>query len=731
MSNRYWVGGTGIWGGTNTANWASVAPVIFTASCSGLVLTTTGSPTLVIGMTVWSDTNASLGTITGGSGNIWAVSVGGTYASQTMSAATTGFSIPTAANADIAFFQVGTTYTVTLSGVLTCAAISVTAGTVTFAGTGSMGILNSLSLSSGTVWNGTGVMTFNGASAGITTAAGTVMDCPITYNPINTTDVLDLNSNLTVGSTRTFTLTKGTLNLNSFILTTGIFASSNTNVRNINFNTGKIVVNGSAVNIGTIANLTTSTSTANKLIEVVSTAATTITMGAVVETVAMDFTVNSGGITYLLTLGSGSFRNLIFNGFPGTISSSSVTIYGNIDLGDLSSPVANSSTTWTFASTSSKNITSRAKVFGMPLTFNGIGGEWVLQDDMTLLSTRALTHTNGKINLNAKTLTVGTTYVTGIGTKDLTFNGGILVCPSSGVSAFNNAQPANYTTTAGTGTGQIQMTAATAKTFIGGATGSTVYNCTLVQAGAGVLTITGNASPGNTFNDITSTQRPATITFTSGNTNTFNNFSVNGTAGNLVTINSTVAGSQHTLTKVGGVVSCNYLSIRDSNATPATTWYAGTTSTNVSNNTGWIFTAPPTGAYSITALNGSYTVSGQTATISRNRALTASNGNYSITGQNTSLDFGRVLAASNGNYVVTGQSATLVRGRVLTASNGSYGVTGQSATVSFGRLLSAQNGVYSVAGQVVDISVGIPPTPVTAIDLFAELRSFTERRRFF
>jgi len=58
-------------------------------------------------------------------------------------------------------------------------------------------------------------------------------------------------------------------------------------------------------------------------------------------------------------------------------------------------------------------------------------------------------------------------------------------------------------------------------------------------------------------------------------------------------------------------------------------------------------------------------------------------------------------------------------------------VTGQSATVSFGRLLSAQNGVYSVAGQVVDISVGIPPTPVTAIDLFAELRSFTERRRFF
>jgi hypothetical protein len=650
-----------------------------------------------------------------------------------MYAATTGFSIPTAANSDTAYFQVGTTYTVTLSGVLTCAAISVTAGTVTFAGTASMGILNNLSLSSGTVWNGTGVMTFNGASAGITTAAGTVMDCPITYSPINTTDVLDLNSNLTLTSARAFTLTRGTLNLNSFILTTGIFGSSNSNVRNINFNTGKIVVIGSStiVNMGTISNLTTSTSTANKLIEVNTTTASTITMGAVAETVAIDFNIISG--SYLLTLSNGSFRNLNFNGFSGTVSNPTMTIYGDLDLGDLnnSSAIAPGTSVWTFGSTSPKTIRSRGRIFGMPVTFNGVGGEWALQDDMTLLSTRALTHTNGKINLNAKTLTVGTAYLTGAGTKDLTFNGGILVCPNSGATAFNNLNPTGYTTTAGTGTGQIQMTSASAKTFVGGATGSTVYNCTLVQAGAGQLSISGNASPGNTINDITSTQRPATITFGSGSTHIFNNFSVNGTAGNLITINANVAGTQHTLVKVGGVVSCNYLSIKDSNATPATTWYAGTTSTNVSNNTGWIFTAPPTGAYSITALNGSYTVSGQTATISRNRALTASNGNYSITGQNASLDFGRVLAASNGNYVVTGQSATLVRGRVLTASNGSYGVTGQSATVSFGRLLSAQNGVYSVTGQVVDISVGIPPTPVTAIDLFAELRSFTERRRFF
>jgi hypothetical protein len=43
-------------------------------------------------------------------------------------------------------------------------------------------------------------------------------------------------------------------------------------------------------------------------------------------------------------------------------------------------------------------------------------------------------------------------------------------------------------------------------------------------------------------------------------------------------------------------VSVGFLSIRDSNATGGAGWYAGTTSTNVSNNLGWIFTAPPVGA---------------------------------------------------------------------------------------------------------------------------------------
>ena len=127
---------------------------------------------------------------------------------------------------------------------------------------------------------------------------------------------------------------------------------------------------------------------------------------------------------------------------------------------------------------------------------------------------------------------------------------------------------------------------ASAKTFAGG--GGTYP--TLNQGGAGALTISGD----NSFADLTATTIPSTITFTISTTQTFTAFTLSGTAGNLVTINSSTASTQATLSKSSGTVSVDYVSIIDSNAAGGASWYAGANSTNVSNNTGWIFTAPPT-----------------------------------------------------------------------------------------------------------------------------------------
>jgi len=98
MADRYWVGGTGTWGSSQTTNWSAATVLSFTASCTGTTLTTVGSPALVAGMTVFSSTHVSLGTIVSGSVNTWVVTIGGTYGSQSMSAATVGASVPTAAD---------------------------------------------------------------------------------------------------------------------------------------------------------------------------------------------------------------------------------------------------------------------------------------------------------------------------------------------------------------------------------------------------------------------------------------------------------------------------------------------------------------------------------------------------------------------------------------------------------------------------------------------------------
>ena len=91
-----------------------------------------------------------------------------------------------------------------------------------------------------------------------------------------------------------------------------------------------------------------------------------------------------------------------------------------------------------------------------------------------------------------------------------------------------------------------------------------------------------------TYNNITNTVQPTSITFVTGFTFTFNDFNLNGTAGNLVTINSDIA-APHTLSKALGTVSVDYLSINNSTATGGAPWYAGANSVNGGGNSGWIF----------------------------------------------------------------------------------------------------------------------------------------------
>ena len=66
-----------------------------------------------------------------------------------------------------------------------------------------------------------------------------------------------------------------------------------------------------------------------------------------------------------------------------------------------------------------------------------------------------------------------------------------------------------------------------------------------------------------------------------------------------IQLRSTIQGQRATLWKPGGIVSGDFLEVRDINATGGATFYAGSYSTNLGNNSGWIFTNSPGYVYGL------------------------------------------------------------------------------------------------------------------------------------
>lgn len=64
-------------------------------------------------------------------------------------------------------------------------------------------------------------------------------------------------------------------------------------------------------------------------------------------------------------------------------------------------------------------------------------------------------------------------------------------------------------------------------------------------------------------------------------------------------------------------------------------------------------------AYTLTCDAGSFTLSGQDATLTKTSILVADAGSFSLTGQDATLALGRVLTAEAGSYALTGQDAGL------------------------------------------------------------------------
>lgn len=242
------------------------------------------------------------------------------------------------------------------------------------------------------------------------------------------------------------------------------------------------------------------------------------------------FDANSGGGTVTITA-SASCNNLDFTGYTGTwVGTNTVTIDGNLTVS--TGMTASYTGVLNFDSrTTGKTITLNGKALPAPFVFNSPTGGWTFEDAPTIGS---VTLTSGSLNLNNLLVTL-----TGAGT-------------------VWSAVPSNTLVT-GTSTIKITDTSSSAKAFSGG--GYAYNNLYITGVGTGTYTIAGN----NTFNDFKIDTPPHTVNFTAFSIQALNTFTVSGTAGNLITLQSTVSGSPWVLSKITpGIVSCDYLSLKDS-----------------------------------------------------------------------------------------------------------------------------------------------------------------------
>jgi hypothetical protein len=456
MAARFWVtGGTGNW--NDTSNWSATTGGASGASVPGSADTATldassgsGTVTLDISPTIQTLTCTGFtGTLAFGTNTISLNSTGTIFTGAT-TMAVTGTPQIIATNAS------ATARTINPGLVSEANAISfrITAGTgtVTFTsgnsnvlnldftdGTNPTGYAGALANINPTIYGnfqastgmtktaGSGAMTF-GATSGVKTinTAGVTFDNPFAFNGVGGT--FQLASALTSGAGRTATLTNGTLDLNGYTLTTGLFSSASSNTRTLAFGAGKVVITGTSATVYTTTTGTGMTMTGTRTVEL-----TGVGVGGETRTIsgaqtsaggaaanAANFYIKAGADTISLGTANRVYGTLDFTGFSGsTLGNIAPQIYGDLVL-STGMTVAGGNNAWVFVATTSQTITTNGKTIDNPITFNGVGGTWAMQDALTQGSTRAFTITNGTVRLRAgATSTVGAFATSGTDQKFL------------------------------------------------------------------------------------------------------------------------------------------------------------------------------------------------------------------------------------------------------------------------------------------------------------------------
>ena len=557
MASRFWVGGSGTWDNSSTANWSATtggasgasAPtnadtVTFDANCGTAATVTVASTAVSLNTTVnKADINLSL------SGNATLCTAAGTLTfttgTITLNNNTLTMGLLSSANANTRAISFGT-------------------GSINLTGNGG-GVIN-FNTATGFTYTGTPTvnLTYSGSTGTRSLFFGSSGGSQTNALSINVTAGSDIVQNTAVfhvnnfnftGFTGTYTNTNNLLIYGNLTFVSGMTLSASASGWNMSSVSGTqlITTNTKTLDFPITFNATNGTFRLQDNMTVGSTRLTSITTGTLdlngntLSTGRFDasnsnvrvIAFGSGNIT---TTGSGTVWNI------GTVTNFSYTGTPTVN-------ISNNSATAT-------TVTTGAMSAAQALNFNYTVGTYTLTDTSAVYKSLNFTGFTGTIPNSVRTIYGSLTLV-------------------SGMTLTAGANATTFAATSGTNT---ITTAAKTLNFpltFNGVGGTFAFQDALTQGSTRAFTITNG-----------------TVQLKAGATSTVGSFVASSTA--VKYLQSTTPSSQATISQASGTVSVSDLTIQDSNAAGGASWNAYTDfeNTDAGNNDGWNFSlSPPYASY--------------------------------------------------------------------------------------------------------------------------------------
>jgi len=260
-------------------------------------------------------------------------------------------------------------------------------------------------------------------------------------------------------------------------------------------------------------------------------------------------------------------------------------IYGSCIIG--SGLTISGAGTFTFLGRGTQTFTSAGKTITFPITVEKPTGAFELGDAYS--SSNTITHNLGTFDAVTYNLTCATFASTNSNVRTINMGSGLWTLSGTNI-VWTTATTTNLTLNKDTANILLTNTSTSARTFAGGV--GVLYNKLTIGGATGTSIFT---LINGTFTELASTKTVAhTVRFSASSAVVIDTWSVTGTAGNLVTVDSNSAGTRRTFTLTNSTAGLiDYLSVKDIGVASPNRFFVGDNSIDGGNNLNVIFASFP------------------------------------------------------------------------------------------------------------------------------------------